>query len=562
MVTAAIAVPRGTAATKSGNNISFTLPKAVNNRNIIEQITSGTLDAYGLTNCPALTVGNDLVVVGGNVIILPDADGIGGDLEVDGDMDIDGDINMDDGDINMDDGIDDNGMSSISTKGCSDRQKLSNATNLAGSIWSITLPSPLGMDFKGGDPIHFFVDGDTDVPSFSGTLNTDVSGNNRTFIITTTGALTSLFHMIVCPATGTIQIDGDGDGDGMVEIDGDGNIDMDGDLGFDDGNDDTGNGMVGTKGCSGQVAISNIASNGSVLTLLTGIANDYKSGDPVTFYNLQGTEITTVTAQLSSDISKGGAILNIVSTGGALSSLTTGTLLEICPATGTLIIDGDTDGDGTVEIDGDGNVDMDGDLGFDNDMDGNGNGMIGTKPCSPRIEITTILGKNTVLQETTYTVALEDQILDSFNPDDVVDVYANFTSLQKRFSGITPYKIWEESGIITIRVKATDIIEVGDHIEVCPATGTLMIDGDTDSDGGGVGIDGDGNIQTDGMVGVGDGMIGNDQGDSSTDPGETIEHEITAVASAGSSGSGQTVRLTFSKAIGISVRSNRSNCNL
>ena len=478
----------------------------------------------------------------------------------DGDVGPDGDIDLGDGDLIVDGG-EDNGDGTISSKTCSGQVAITNNT-ASGSIHTLTLLTGIASDFKIGDTVKFFNLSGTEITTVTATLTSKIKKGETTLRVqATTGNLSSITAgtlIEVCPGTGTIVIDGDGDTDGDVEVDGDGNVDMDGDLNIDgdinldDDNDDTGDGMIGTKGCSGQIDISAIASNGAVITLTTSVDSDYKDHDPIKFYTASGTEITTVTARLSADISKGQAIISIESTGGALSSITTDMRLEICPATGTIIIDGDDTGDGCVEIDGDGNIDMDGDLGFDNDMDDNGNGMIGTKPCSPRIEITQILGKNTVLQETTYTVALENQILDSFKADDVVDVYANFTSLQKRFSGTTPYRIAEESGIIYIRVNATDIIEVGDHIEVCPASGTLTIDGDTTGDGD-VEIDGDGNIQTDGDVGIGDGMLGNEDGDISTDPGQTITHTITAAVSEGSSASGQTVRLTFNQAVGLQL---------
>ncbi len=97
-VEAAIAVPRGTVATRNSTSISFTLPNAVNNQNILTQVTSGVLDTFGLTNCPALTVGDDVVIVGGDLIILPDGNGDGGDIIVDGDLCIGDDLDVD-GDI-------------------------------------------------------------------------------------------------------------------------------------------------------------------------------------------------------------------------------------------------------------------------------------------------------------------------------------------------------------------------------------------------------------------------------------------------------------------------------
>ena len=195
---------------------------------------------------------------------------------------------------------------------------------------------------------------------------------------------------------GDLTVDGDGmftgdlDGDnikadGDLDVDGDGHIDGDLDLGGDLG---IGDGEIGPKGCSGQVAITvnTDAGTNHIFTLLTGIANDYKVGDSVKFYTTAGVELA-VTATLTSDIDTGDTMLGVQPTTGNLTSITAGTLIEICPGTGTVIIDGDGDVDGDVEIDGDGNIDADGDISADGDImadgDISGGGSLGGSivPC-------------------------------------------------------------------------------------------------------------------------------------------------------------------------------------
>ena len=98
----------------------------------------------------------------------------------------------------------------------------------------------------------------------------------------------------------------------------------------------------------------------------------YKQGDIVEFY--QGTSETTFptplyTGTLTSDTASAVLEVDNITSPTATNNPSSFNFISVCPATGGIIIDGDTDDDGMVEIDGDGNIDGDGDI----DMDGDGN---------------------------------------------------------------------------------------------------------------------------------------------------------------------------------------------
>ena len=330
-------------------------------------------------------------------------------------------------------------------------------------------------------------------------VNADASTNFE-FDIVSTNTYTAT---VICP--------------GDTADGGDGDLDLgDGDL-IVDGGEDVGDGTISAKSCSGRVAITNNTASGSIhtLTLLTGIASDFKIGDTVKFYTTTGTEITTVTATLTSKINKGETTLRVQATTGSLSSITAGTLIEICPGTGTIVIDGDGDTDGDVEIDGDGNIDADGDISLDGDLilpddnEDTDDPMITSKKCTDRVLTTTILSRNDGSTTSTYVFGVATNIPDAWSEGDKVNFYANAAATTVSFVGNLSRDVTADSGILNVIVQTANVISTGLSLEICPNDGTLIVDGDVE-------IDGD--LDVDGDVDLGDGMIMTDGDPSTTTP--------------------------------------------
>ena len=180
---------------------------------------------------------------------------------------------------------------------------------------------------------------------------------------------------------------------------------------------------------------------------------------------------------------------------------------------GDLLVDGDetVDGDLTVDGDGmftgdldgdnikaDGDLDVDGDANIDGDL-GVGGGLISSKDCTDRLQVTTVFQPAVGNTTTIYTFGVSVNIPDEWLEGDIVNFYADATTASESFSGNLSRDITADSGIINVIVESANVIATGLFLEVCPATGTLIIDGDPSTDGD-VEIDGDGNIDADGDI--------------------------------------------------------------
>ena len=180
---------------------------------------------------------------------------------------------------------------------------------------------------------------------------------------------------------------------------------------------------------------------------------------------------------------------------------------------GDLFVDGDetVDGDLTVDGDGmftgdldgdnikaDGDLDVDGDANIDGDL-GVGGGLISSKDCTDRLQVTTVFQPAVGNTTTIYTFGVSVNIPDEWLEGDIVNFYADATTASESFSGNLSRDITADSGIINVIVESTNVVATGLYVEVCPATGTLIVDGDPSTDGD-VEIDGDGNIDADGDI--------------------------------------------------------------
>ena len=104
-VIAALLVPQNSPATAVADaggsgmpfRVTITVPKIFYGNITAPILNTVLVDSFGLVNCPALTAGGNVLVVG-DLIITSDGDGDGGDVIIEGDVVIDGDIDTD-GDI-------------------------------------------------------------------------------------------------------------------------------------------------------------------------------------------------------------------------------------------------------------------------------------------------------------------------------------------------------------------------------------------------------------------------------------------------------------------------------
>ena len=253
-----ISVSRGVVATASGGSISFSVNTALNDQSVLMELATPApaLTAFGLTNCPAITANADVVITGGDLIILKDADGDGGDLIVDGDvcvgddLDVDGDVEVD-GDIILPDDNVDTDDPMIMSKKCTDR--VETTTVLSSTAGNTTTTYIFGVSvnipdaWKEGDLVNFYDDATTTTVSFVGNVASDITADSGVLvvIVETANVITSgnLF-LEICPADGTLILDGDIEVDGDLDVDGDIDADGDGNVGgdMDVGGDLTGGG--------------------------------------------------------------------------------------------------------------------------------------------------------------------------------------------------------------------------------------------------------------------------------------------------------------------------------
>ena len=252
-----ISVSRGVVATASGGSISFSVNTALNDQSVLMELAtpSPALTAFGLTNCPAITANADVVITGGDLIILKDADGDGGDLIVDGDvcvgddLDVDGDVEVD-GDIILPDDNVDTDDPMIMSKKCTDR--VETTTILSSTAGNTTTTYIFGVSvnipdaWKEGDLVNFYADAATTTVSFVGNVASDITADSGVLvvIVETANVIASGLFLEICPADGTLILDGDIEVDGDLDVDGDIDADGDGNVGgdMDVGGDLTGGG--------------------------------------------------------------------------------------------------------------------------------------------------------------------------------------------------------------------------------------------------------------------------------------------------------------------------------
>ena len=393
-----ISVSRGVVATASGGSISFSVNTALNDQSVLMELATPApaLTAFGLTNCPAITANADVVITGGDLIILKDADGDGGDLIVDGDvcvgddLDVDGDLEVD-GDIILPDDNDMTNDPMLSAKKCTDRVDVTTVLSSTAGNTTTTYVFGIGTniqtEWKVGDLVNFYADATTSTVSFFGNLSSKIVADSGILnvIVATANVITGDLFLEVCPAEGTLIVDGDMEVDGDLDVDGD--VEIDGDIILpDDDNDNTGDGIIRAKECTIRSAITEIVSetpDGPVGTVYTGVYElatplgaEYKQGDVVEFWQTNTIATPLYTGTLLTDASGVFVEVSVTSTT-AVFNPGSFLLVSVCPATGGIIIDGDDDGDGIVEIDGDGNIDGDGDINMDGDGNFGGGGNFG-----------------------------------------------------------------------------------------------------------------------------------------------------------------------------------------